>query len=129
MALAFEVLAEPNRRRILDLLLDHERHVGELVDALAISQPAVSKHLRILRDAGLVDVRVEPVIHVLPPGNDRRTIFLDFIRNIRDAALEDGLVDETELDELMDELRRHVDDPGTLVLSHLFFQVWGRKPR
>ncbi|MDQ1424460.1 MAG: hypothetical protein QOD72_1958 [Acidimicrobiaceae bacterium] len=52
----FEVLAEPNRRRILDLLLERERPVGELVDELGISQPAVSKHLRVLRDARLVDV-------------------------------------------------------------------------
>ena len=53
----FEVLAEPNRRRILDLLHGAERPVGELVTALGLSQPAVSKHLRVLRQAGLVDVR------------------------------------------------------------------------
>ena len=56
---AFEVLAEPNRRRILDLLRVRERPVGELVIALRVSQPAVSKHLRVLRDAGMVDVRVD----------------------------------------------------------------------
>jgi DNA-binding transcriptional ArsR family regulator len=55
----FEVLAEPNRRRILDLLGPSERSVGELVDELELSQPAVSKHLRILREAGLVDFRVD----------------------------------------------------------------------
>ena len=59
MAVAFDVLAEPNRRRILDLLRGAERPVGALVDELALSQPAVSKHLRVLRDAGLVDVRVD----------------------------------------------------------------------
>ena len=53
----FEVLAEPNRRRILDLLRPSERPVGELVAQLELSQPAVSKHLRILREAGLVEVR------------------------------------------------------------------------
>jgi DNA-binding transcriptional ArsR family regulator len=53
----FEVLAEPNRRRILDLLQGAERPVGELVTALALSQPAVSKHLRVLRQAGMVEVR------------------------------------------------------------------------
>ena len=53
----FEVLAEPNRRRILDLLRVADRPVGELVDALSVSQPAVSKHLRVLREAGLVEVR------------------------------------------------------------------------
>lgn len=55
----FEVLAEPTRRRILDLLREGERPVGELVSQLAMSQPGVSKHLRILREAGLVGVRVE----------------------------------------------------------------------
>jgi DNA-binding transcriptional ArsR family regulator len=56
---AFEVLAEPNRRRILDLLRVAERPVGELVVALAVTQPAVSKHLRVLRDAGLVESRID----------------------------------------------------------------------
>lgn len=60
MVETFEVLAEPHRRRILDLLLpEEERPVGELVRLLAASQPAVSKHLRVLRDAGLVEVRVD----------------------------------------------------------------------
>lgn len=53
----FEVLAEPRRRQILDLLRTGERPVGELVDRLAVSQPAVSKHLKVLRDFGLVEVR------------------------------------------------------------------------
>jgi DNA-binding transcriptional ArsR family regulator len=55
----FEILAEPNRRRMLDLLRERERPVGELVATLAISQPAVSKHLRVLRDAGFVEARVD----------------------------------------------------------------------
>lgn len=55
----FEILAEPSRRRVLDLLRQQEHTVNELVDALDMSQPAVSKHLRVLRDAGLVDVRVD----------------------------------------------------------------------
>lgn len=59
MATTFEVLAEPNRRLILDLLLASERPVGELVDVMAVSQPAVSKHLRVLRRAGLVEVRTD----------------------------------------------------------------------
>jgi DNA-binding transcriptional ArsR family regulator len=59
MAPPFEVLAEPNRRRILDLLRVEERPVGDLVSELDVSQPAVSKHLRVLREAGLVTVRPE----------------------------------------------------------------------
>jgi DNA-binding transcriptional ArsR family regulator len=55
----FDVVAEPHRRRILDLLRQEERPVGVLVAELGISQPAVSKHLRVLREAGLVDVRAD----------------------------------------------------------------------
>jgi DNA-binding transcriptional ArsR family regulator len=56
---AFQVLAEPHRRHILDLLRDGERSVNELVLGLGLSQPGVSKHLRVLREAGLVRVRVD----------------------------------------------------------------------
>lgn len=57
--MAFEALAEPSRRRILDLLRGQERSVGQLVAELGMSQPAVSKHLRVLRTARLVSARVE----------------------------------------------------------------------
>ena len=57
--MSFAVLAEPTRRSILDLLRDGERPVGDLVERLSLSQPAVSKHLRVLREAGLVDVRAD----------------------------------------------------------------------
>jgi DNA-binding transcriptional ArsR family regulator len=56
---AFEVLAEPARRRILDLLLARPRLVGELTSELGLSQPGTSKHLRVLREAGLVRVRAD----------------------------------------------------------------------
>jgi DNA-binding transcriptional ArsR family regulator len=51
-----EVIAEPSRRRILDALTGGEQPVQALVERLEMSQPAVSKHLRVLRDAGLVEV-------------------------------------------------------------------------
>ena len=54
-----EVLAEPHRRRILDRLREGESSVGALVQELGSSQPLISKHLRVLRDAGLVDVRAD----------------------------------------------------------------------
>jgi DNA-binding transcriptional ArsR family regulator len=57
VASTFEVLAEPRRRQILDLLRGGERPVGELVEKLTLTQPTVSKHLRVLREAGLVEVR------------------------------------------------------------------------
>ena len=56
MTSTFDVLAEPTRRRILDLLREDERPVSELVSRLSLSQPGVSKHLKVLRDAGLVEV-------------------------------------------------------------------------
>ncbi|OLT43978.1 transcriptional regulator [Saccharomonospora sp. CUA-673] len=57
MATTFDVLAEPRRRQILDLLRTRDRLVGDLVGELSLTQPAVSKHLRVLREAGLVSVR------------------------------------------------------------------------
>lgn len=57
MTAAFDVLAEPARRRILDLLLQRPRLVGELSEHTGLSQPGTSKHLRVLREAGLVTVR------------------------------------------------------------------------
>jgi DNA-binding transcriptional ArsR family regulator len=56
---ALEVLAEPHRRHILDVLRSGETSVGALVQALGTSQPLVSKHLRVLRDAGFVAARVD----------------------------------------------------------------------
>ncbi len=56
---ALQVLGEPRRVAILDLLRDGERPVGDLVGDLGLSQPTVSKHLRVLKDAGLVEARVD----------------------------------------------------------------------
>src|SRR3954466_15181844 len=55
----FAIVAEPNRRAILSLLLSSERSVGELERELRLSQPSVSKHLRVLRGAGFVEARIE----------------------------------------------------------------------
>jgi DNA-binding transcriptional ArsR family regulator len=57
MATTFDVLAEPTRRRILDVLLEAPHSVNDLVGRLELTQPQASKHLRVLRDAGLVRVR------------------------------------------------------------------------
>src|SRR5919198_1965368 len=95
----FDVLAEPNRRRILDLLRTAERPVGELVQELDVSQPAVSKHLRILREAGLVDVR---------PDAQRR---LYRVRAEPLRALDDWLAPyRARWEARLDHLERHLDD-------------------
>jgi DNA-binding transcriptional ArsR family regulator len=59
MVTAFDVLAEPNRRRIMEELRAGELTVTEVVSRLDIGQPAVSRHLKVLREAGLVSVRVD----------------------------------------------------------------------
>ena len=99
VAAPFEVLAEPNRRRILDLLLDAERSVGDLVDALSVSQPAVSKHLRVLRDAGLVEVRTDA----------QRRIYR--IRTEPLRAMDAWLAPYRRLwESRLDDLERHLDE-------------------
>jgi DNA-binding transcriptional ArsR family regulator len=59
MELSFTIVAEPNRRAILSLLVSSERSVGEIERELGLSQPSVSKHLRVLREAGFVESRIE----------------------------------------------------------------------
>jgi DNA-binding transcriptional ArsR family regulator len=59
MESAFEIIAEPNRRAILSMLALSERSVGEIERQLSVPQPTVSKHLRVLRDAGFVESRTE----------------------------------------------------------------------
>ena len=59
MATSFELLGDPTRRRLLDELRAGERSVGELVERLKMSQPAVSKQLRVLREAGLASARID----------------------------------------------------------------------
>jgi DNA-binding transcriptional ArsR family regulator len=102
----YEALAEPARRHILDLLRERPRYVGELVNALGISQPGVSKHLRVLRGAGLVRVRQEAqrrwyVLRPEPLGEVDR-----WLQDYRD------LLDEsyTRLDELLLELQEKESD-------------------
>jgi DNA-binding transcriptional ArsR family regulator len=95
---AFDVIAEPNRRRILDLLRNRERPVGELVDELAVSQPAVSKHLRILREAGLVEVR----------GDAQRRLYSVRAEPLR--AIDDWLSPYRAMwAARLDDLERHLD--------------------
>lgn len=59
MESAFAILAEPSRRAILSLLASAERSVGDIEEQLRLSQPSVSKHLRVLREAGFVESRVD----------------------------------------------------------------------
>jgi SAM-dependent methyltransferase len=104
----------------------------ELLDAYSRSNGIdlfVGRRLpRLLRQAGLRDVQVAPLIHVYPPGHGRRTIMLDFVENLGDRLVAQKLVAERELGDLKAALGRHIEDPDTLIVSHLFFQAFGRKP-
>ena len=95
---AFAVLAEPTRRRILDRLRRAESSVGDLVAALGMSQPAVSKHLKVLREAGLVSCRT---------AAQQRIYRLD-VRPLR--AVDDWLGPYRRMwAEHLDALERHLD--------------------
>jgi DNA-binding transcriptional ArsR family regulator len=99
MTTAFEIVAEPTRREILDLLIDGPRPVGELVRETGQSQPNTSRHLRILREAGLVESR---------PEGQRR---LYALRPEGLAELERWLAPYRRLwEDGLDALERHLDE-------------------
>jgi DNA-binding transcriptional ArsR family regulator len=99
MTTTFEVVAEPARREILDLLIDGPRPVGELVAETGLSQPNTSRHLRILREAGLVAAR---------PEGQRR---LYELRPEALAELEGWLAPYRRLwRDSLDALERHLDE-------------------
>jgi DNA-binding transcriptional ArsR family regulator len=98
----FDVVTDGSRRRILDLLRERERPVGELVAELRASQPAVSKHLRVLRDAGVVEARVDAqrrLYRVRPQPLREVDAWLEPYRSLWSGSL-DAL--ERHLDEMPD---------------------------
>ena len=103
---ALDVLAEPHRRQILDLVRDRPRPVGELVAATGLTQPGTSKHLRVLREAGLVEVR--------PDG--RRRLYA-----LRPEPL-------AELDAWLAPYRRHWAGRLDALERHLDRQTTGEEP-
>jgi ubiquinone/menaquinone biosynthesis C-methylase UbiE len=107
--------------RVLEALETYSRNHG-------IDLFVGRKTHQMFRAAGLTDMHVNPVIHVYPLGNSRRNILCDFLENVRDRILAEKLMTEAVFDEQLAELKRHLDDAGTLVISNLFVQVWGRKP-
>ena len=97
-------LAEPNRFQIVELLRDRPRPVGELVNRLGLRQPQVSKHLRVLSDAGLVDVRVDAQrrIYALRPAPlHELEVWLERYRRLWESNFQrlDALLDEMKAKE------------------------------
>ncbi|PRY02331.1 ArsR/SmtB family transcription factor [Allonocardiopsis opalescens] len=113
MASTFEVLAEPRRREILDLLREGEQPVGALVDRLGLTQPTVSKHLKVLREAGLVEVRQDAQrrwYRLSPAPLVEIDVWLAPYRGLWEASL-DAL--ERRLDQMPDRTERQDTGEGT----------------
>ena len=82
----------------------------------------------IFRAAGLIEVQVTPVIHCEPLGAVKRNLVCDLLENLRDGFVRQGLLTEVEIKEQLTDLKRRLDDANTLVIPHLFLQVWRKKP-
>ena len=78
--------------------------------------------------AGLQDVQVQARVCAYPAGHTRRTVLADLVRSLRPMIVELGLASERELTEMDTAVRAHLADPRTVVVPHLWFTVWGRKP-
>lgn len=107
MTTVYEALAEPTRREILDMIRERPRYVGELVEALDISQPGVSKHLRVLRDVGLVEVRKDAQrrwYELRPQPLAEVDDWLDAYRDLLEERY-------SRIDEILDELKEKNDEP------------------
>lgn len=99
--LSLAAIAEPTRRRIVELLAQRERTAGELVDEFDMSAPAISQHLKVLRDAGLVTVRAEGQSRVQllnPDGLDEVGEWLEKTRSVWSRRL-DALERELRADD------------------------------
>jgi DNA-binding transcriptional ArsR family regulator len=99
---AFNAIAEPRRRQILDVLASGERPVNELVAVLGQPQPQVSKHLKVLREVGLVDVREEGRQRVYRLNGEPLKSIHDWVKEFEDTWSERFEI----MDELLDELRK-----------------------
>jgi DNA-binding transcriptional ArsR family regulator len=105
---AFNAVAEPRRREILDALAGGERPVNDLVRALGLAQPQVSKHLRVLREVGAVDVRDEGRQRLYRLNGHALKPIHDWVKNYEDLWSERF----EQLDVVLDELKQKEDDDG-----------------
>jgi DNA-binding transcriptional ArsR family regulator len=103
---AFNAVAEPRRRQILDALSDDERSVNELVRALGLNQPQVSKHLRVLREVGAVDVRSEGKHRLYRLNGNALKPIHDWVKTYEQSWSERF----EQLDVLLEELKKEEDD-------------------
>jgi DNA-binding transcriptional ArsR family regulator len=107
---AFNAVAEPRRRQILDLLADGERPVNEIVERLALSQPQTSKHLRVLREVGLVEVREQGRQRVYRVNGKPLKSIHDWVKAYAEAWDDRFDVLDAVLEEMKGKERGDVDD-------------------
>jgi DNA-binding transcriptional ArsR family regulator len=107
---AFNAVAEPRRRQILDVLAGGERPVGDLVRALGIAQPQVSKHLRVLREVGAVHVREDGRLRLYRLNGRTLKPIHDWVSAYERFWTERFEELDAVLDDLKTEERRHDDD-------------------
>ena len=106
--------------RLIDLVREYSQLAG--IDLF------IGRRLpRLLRDAGFVDVRSRALAYIDEPGDPRQRILSTFVDSLGDRLTAHGLIERDELDHLQAELARHLEEPDTVVVSHLFIQAWGRK--
>jgi DNA-binding transcriptional ArsR family regulator len=104
----FNAVAEPRRRQILDVLADGERPVNDLVTRLGVAQPVVSKHLRVLREVGLVDVRDEGRQRIYRLNGRSLKPIHDWVKRYEDTWNERF----DRLDRVLEELKRKEEGDG-----------------
>ncbi len=93
------------------------------------ADPDLGRRLaELFRAAGLIDVEVQARADAYPIGHSRRTVRLDIVQTMRAKIVERELLTEDELDELDRAARAHLADPDTVIMPHLHFLAWGRKP-
>jgi ubiquinone/menaquinone biosynthesis C-methylase UbiE len=93
------------------------------------ADPNIGRRLHeLLRTTGLEDIHVEARADVHRSGDSRRSVIVDLVRSLRPKIVARGLMSELELERLDGEARAHLDDPETLVVPHLLFLAWGRRP-
>ena len=105
---AFNAIAEPQRRRILDLLAHRERSVNDLAARLRLAQPQVSKHLRVLREVGLVAARDDGRRRLYSANGRRLKPIHDWVRRYEESWNKRF----DALDEVLEELKRNEVDDG-----------------
>jgi DNA-binding transcriptional ArsR family regulator len=105
---AFNAVAEPRRRQILDVLADGERPVNDLVRALGLAQPQVSKHLRVLREVGAVDVREQGRQRLYRLNGQALKPIHDWVKNYEQLWSERF----EQLDAVLEELKQKEEGDG-----------------